>query len=341
VAATWSTLTTPRTGQFAHWRELICEAFLDLTPESDLRDGFTGVVTQWPLGASSLARIDSQRQRVRRTGRDIARAPRGGYYANLQLRGISGMRQGGRVTLLRPGDIAVVATDEPFAFEFGADFRQLSLFIPGPLLDAQVAGGARTATRIDTAGGVGAAVRHALTAVTRQSLAPAAAVRLATLATGLLAVAMEPPGPDVREARCTRSYRAALADIDEHLGDDDLSPAATARRLGVSVRWLHGLFAGQERSYAGTVRRRRLELAWRDLRDPARAHLRVIDVAADAGFGDVSSFHRAFRREFGRTPAQVRAELPAEVAAGRFAGWLELAGAQLRDPGGPAGRPGR
>lgn len=311
MAQTWSTLAAARAGQFAYWRELICEAFLDLTPESDLRDGFTGVVTQWPLGELNLARIDSQRQRVRRTDRDIARAPRAGYYANLQVRGTSAMTQDGRTAVLRPGDIAVVHTDQRFAFEFDTDFRQLSLHIPGPLLDAQASDRVRTATRVDTAAGVGAAVRHAMVALTRSTLAPASAARLATLAGGMLAVALDSAaGAD--QARSVRSYRAALADIEEHLTDEDLSAAATARRLGVSVRWLHRLFAGRELSYAGTVRRLRLEMAWRNLRDPARANLRVIDIAADAGFGDVTSFHRTFRREFGRTPAQVRAGSPAD-----------------------------
>jgi AraC-like DNA-binding protein len=63
-------------------------------------------------------------------------------------------------------------------------------------------------------------------------------------------------------------------------------------------------------SSAVSARRLRLRSAWRSLQDPARRHLRVIDIAADAGFGDVTSFHRAFRGEFGRTPAQVRAETP-------------------------------
>jgi AraC-like DNA-binding protein len=312
VVQTWSTLTAGRAGQFAHWRELICEAFLDLTPESDVRDGFTGTVTQWPLGDLSIARIDSQRQRVRRTDRDIARATHRGYYANLQVRGTSEMRQGGRTAVLRPGDLAVVETGERFAFEFGTDFRQLSLFIPGPLLDGQAPGRVCTATRVDTATGVGAAVRHAMVALTRSRLAPHSAARLAVLASGLLVVAMDPTADagGVREGRQARSYRQALADIEEHLADEDLSPVATARRLGVSVRRLYGLFAGQERSYAATVRRARLDLARRDLRDPARAHLRVIDIAADAGFGNVASFHRAFRREFGRTPAQIRAGSP-------------------------------
>jgi AraC-like DNA-binding protein len=309
LAQTWSTLTTAPAGQFAHWRELICEAFLDLTPESDLRDSFVGVVTQWSLGDLNLARIDSQRQRVQRTGRDIARAPRPGYYANLQVRGTSTMAQGGRETVLHRGDIAVVDTGRPYTFEFRGDFRQLSLFIPGPLLRTQTPGQVRTATAVDTATGVGAAVRHALVALTRTPLAVDSAARLATLAGGMLAVALD-PGVDARVGvRSARTYAAALADIEEHLCDEDLSPATTARRLDISVRWLHSLFAGRERSYAATVRHLRLELALRHLRDPARGHLRVIDIAADAGFGDVSSFHRAFRRQFGRSPAQVRTDL--------------------------------
>jgi len=334
MARKWSTLTAAPVRQFAYWRELICEAFLDLSPESDLRDGFTGIVTQWSFGDLSLAQIDSQRQRVRRTSRDIGRAPRGGYYANLQLRGASSMAQAGRTAILRPGDIALVQTDEPFEFEFDTNFRQLSLYIPGQLLDAEVAGPVLTSTRIDTTAGAGGAARHAMEALARDPLAsrqqvsiagppgprsgasaeasmdqlsPGSAARLAVLASGMLAVALDSAMPtDDARSRSVRSYRAAVADIEEHLTDDDLSPAATARRLGVSVRWLHQVFAGHEHSYSATVRRLRLEVARRALQDPTRNHLRVIDIAAEAGFGHVASFHRAFRREFGRSPAQLR-----------------------------------
>jgi AraC family transcriptional activator of tynA and feaB len=306
VIRTWSTETSAPAQQFAHWREMICEAFLDLTPESDLRGGFTGKVAQVPLGDMSLARIDSQRQCVRRTARDIARAPQNGYYANLQVRGTSLMAQADRVTVLRPGDIAVVDTTDEFTFDLPEDFRQLTLFIPGSLLEAQLPGPVTTATRIETAAGVGAAVRHAMGALMGGRLSPDSARRLATHTAGLIAVALDPALLTTAEVRAPRSYAAALADIEEHLADDDLSAATTAARLGVSVRWLHALFAGHERSYAATVRRLRLEQVRRHLQDPVRDRLRIIDLAADAGFGNVTSFHRAFRREFGTSPAQVR-----------------------------------
>ncbi|GAA1594545.1 helix-turn-helix domain-containing protein [Actinoplanes couchii] len=314
---TWSTRDVPAEQRFGYWREMICQAFLALTPESDRRDAFAGSVTQWPLGALSIARIVSQRQRVERTERDLVAGSPPGFYANLQLTGVSTMRQGGRFTVLRPGDVAVVDTTEPFVFEFGDDFRQLSFFVPGQLLRAQIPGApARgrvpgppsrasaasripTATRIPTTVGVGAALRHLLTAL------PGGSPRLAPHAAALLAEALTGPG-DAPPRRVPHTHARAVADIEEHLTDDDLSPSATARRLEISVRSVHALFAGRELSYTATVRRLRLDRAARDLRDPARAHLRVADVAADAGFADVTAFHRAFRREFGRTPAQLR-----------------------------------
>jgi AraC family transcriptional activator of tynA and feaB len=309
---TWSTGAVPPKRQFTYWREMICEAFLDLTPESRLRDGFRGKVTQQSLGQLDLAQIDSQAQRVRRTVADITRSPKAGHYANLQVRGVCLTTQDGRTTVQHPGDIVVVDTARPFAFEFSDDFQQLSLHIPGQLLQAQLEQPIRTATRIATITGVGAAVRHALHAIDQgHDLAPAAAARLAVHTCGLLAVALDRPldrpvPAAVGVRRHGRLLDAALDDIDEHLADDDLCPTVTAGRLGISVRLLHQVFTGHVRTFTSEVRRRRVEQAHRDLRDPARAALRITDIAADAGFADVTHFHRAFRDRYGDTPAQVR-----------------------------------
>ncbi|GAA1568722.1 hypothetical protein GCM10009827_108060 [Dactylosporangium maewongense] len=312
----WTTSALAPAEQFTHWRELICEAFLALTPESDLRDGFAGSVTQWRLGEHSLARIESQRQVVYRTEAAVASDPIGGYYANLQVSGTSLMVQHGRVATLRPGGLAVVDADEPFRFEFGGDFRQLSLFVPAKTLQAN--GPVRTATAIDTVTGVGAAVRHSMETLARGPMRESAANRLAAHAAGMLSIALEPS--ILTPVRSPKTYRTCIDDIEGHLTDEDLSPAATARRLGISVRTVHALFsgagagavavagagAGQGESYAATVRQLRLERAARHLADPAMRHLRVIDVATEAGFGNVASFHRAFRKQFGRTPKEAR-----------------------------------
>ena len=46
------------------------------------------------------------------------------------------------------------------------------------------------------------------------------------------------------------------------------------------------------------------------LRDPRYAHLTIAQLAHACGFNDISYFNRAFRRQFGATPTDVR-ESPA------------------------------
>jgi AraC-like DNA-binding protein len=299
---------------------MICEAFLDLTPESHLRDSFLGRVTQQRLDRLDLARIESQAQRVRRTEAAIARSPHSGYYANLQVRGVGVTRQDGRTAVTRPGDLTVIDTARPFSLEFGGDFQQLSLHIPADLLVSDLEQRVPTATRVGTATGLGAAIRHALTVLDGSELAPGSAARLAVHTTGLLTVALEQPDPAGPTVKSHGGLlRGALDDIDAHLGDPGLSPARTAARLGISVRLLHQVFGKHEHSYAGTVRVRRLDQARRDLADPARTALRIIDIAADNGFADVTHFHRVFRQAYGCTPAQARGDAM-RIRSGRQAG---------------------
>jgi AraC-like DNA-binding protein len=52
----------------------------------------------------------------------------------------------------------------------------------------------------------------------------------------------------------------------------------------------------------------RLARAHRMLSDPRLADQKISTVAFDAGFGDLSYFNRVFRRRFGATPSELRAE---------------------------------
>ena len=65
---------------------------------------------------------------------------------------------------------------------------------------------------------------------------------------------------------------------------------------------------------------RRLDRAAAMLRDPDCAHLKIGEIAAQAGFADISHFNRSFRRMFGDTPlgVRVRAAAPAGVGLSRY-----------------------
>lgn len=100
-------------------------------------------------------------------------------------------------------------------------------------------------------------------------------------------------------------FERVVAYIDRAFEDPDLSPTSVATALGISVRYLHLLFAQQGHTAAAWIRERRLSYC-RDLLGKATADVSVTDVALQAGFSDPSHFSRLFRQRFGMAPNQYR-----------------------------------
>ena len=86
------------------------------------------------------------------------------------------------------------------------------------------------------------------------------------------------------------------------------SLADLSRAAGLSVYHLCRAF----RQVTGrTIHQYREALRLRESLDALQRETRSItDIALDAGFSSHSHFTAAFRREFGRTPSQVRAPFP-------------------------------
>ena len=104
------------------------------------------------------------------------------------------------------------------------------------------------------------------------------------------------------EARVTRVVRAI-----EARPDANLSLASLARDSGLSpyhfLRTFERLTGVTPHQFV--LRARLREAAMRLVTEPRKVR-KVIDVALDSGFGDVSNFNRAFRAEFGVTPLEYR-----------------------------------
>jgi len=115
-------------------------------------------------------------------------------------------------------------------------------------------------------------------------------------------------GRGVRAAR----LRAIKADIEAHLAHGDLSPGALAKRQQVSDSYIRKLFADEKTSFSDYVLTRRLMRAHRMLRDRRWAGVGITSIAYDAGFGDLSYFNRTFKRCYGATPSEVRADAVGE-----------------------------
>lgn len=108
-------------------------------------------------------------------------------------------------------------------------------------------------------------------------------------------------GRGLRAAR----LRAIKADIGQHL-TGDVTVAALSARHRLSSRYIRKLFEGESTSLSQFVLGQRLTRVHRLLTDPCNAGRTIADIALSAGFGDLSTFNREFRRHFGATPSDVR-----------------------------------
>ena len=86
----------------------------------------------------------------------------------------------------------------------------------------------------------------------------------------------------------------------------EISPAAIAQRVGISVRTLHGLLEATEASFSERVRDLRLAKAFGLLQDERGSFRKITDAAYEAGFSDLSYFNRSFKRKYGITPTAAR-----------------------------------
>lgn len=117
-------------------------------------------------------------------------------------------------------------------------------------------------------------------------------------------------GPAAQSAIPAARLAAATTDIRAHLCDPALSAKHVAQRLGLSERSIYLLFERSGLNFAPFVTNERLKLAAAMLLDPARQRDRIGDIALAAGFSDLSTFNRCFRRRYGRTPSSLRRSGP-------------------------------
>jgi AraC-like DNA-binding protein len=118
---------------------------------------------------------------------------------------------------------------------------------------------------------------------------------------------------DAAEIARTRGVRAARLHaaktyVMRYLGRESLSAAAVAAHLRVTPRYVHMLFGAEGQSFGEFVLGERLAAVHRMLTAPRHAGDTISTIAYAAGFGDLSHFNRSFRRRYGRTPSDVRAD---------------------------------
>lgn len=221
----------------------------------------------------------------------------------------------GETVVVPTGSFVAFHNGTPALCEVDPGAAAKVLILPAPVMaplmgDRQIIGSTDSASSAE----VRVLMAHASTVgETVSDLAPAgvqsARDALLELVRGVLRREFDDTEPRLAPALA----RAAMAIADDHLADPELTPLSLARGLNVSVRTLHRAFAAAGEPVAAYIRRRRLERARADLALPMRRP-DVLEIAARWHFADSSHFIRAFKKQYGETPAQFAHSNRANVA---------------------------
>lgn len=326
----WRTTDVAACDAFDYYREGICSAFMPLRPELDrsLRHSFRATHYAYGVGAGTLNLVTAQSHLVHKGAAEIAASSGACYYLNFQMAGECRIEQDGAAIVLGPGDVGLFDSCRSFSLhhERFPELKVASLMLPKEAVAFDTTGRRGGAPRLLSRHPVyGRLVMEAMQTLAETAIAGTHAdlEALHKLVASLVHLAVRPvSGADGHAGSATSDSRdsdrpgdgprsaAQLLRIKRIIRARCTTPgysvAACAIEAGVSERYIHRLFAGDEDSFGTFLINQRLDTATRMLRHPGSAHLPLATIALEAGFADPSHFTRAFRTRYGMTPGDWR-----------------------------------
>jgi AraC-like DNA-binding protein len=224
--------------------------------------------------------------------------------------------QHGRSIDLGPGDAAAISHLEPASMALpNASGRNLGLVIP--LAPLKVLVGNIDSMMLQHLRAESEALRllknylGILTeevTLTNPELCQAAVTHIHDLIA--LAIGATRDGAELAAGRGLRAarLRAVKADIIANLSSRELSESAVAKRQNITPRYVRMLFEAEGTTFSQFVLAKRLACARRILSDPRHDGQTIASVAYAPRVGARSYLNRAFRRRYGATPSDARAE---------------------------------
>jgi len=264
------------------------------------------------LGSAALVDITISPVIYDRTASVVARAGIDHLMLTMYLAGGCAFSAGRRAITARPGDIFVVDYSEPNASRSYSDDRStraVNLLVPrsrlAPLLAAPNAAQASLIRRETASARL---IREHMLAL-NDAPPGLAASEIDGKVRELTHLAAQALGPGDRDG-ADIAGQALLSSIKRHIEQHLVAPALgvddLCRRFGLSRSALYRLFE-PEGGLAGYIQERRLIRAYAQLTAPETRHRRILDIAIESRFASDATFARAFRRQFGVTPRDVRA----------------------------------
>lgn len=290
------------------WTQAATEALMPVTislPEASAANA--GGIQRKTLGDLSLARWECPALQGARRRVDVRRGDPEIVVLFFADFGEELIDSGDAQAVLSPGCGLMFSSSRSCSFRTVGEQHKRSLVLPRVVLE-------EIAPRLRVGDGLSLETSRPAVRVLREFLgllwptldrlspteAQAARAAVVSLLSG--AVSREEEPIDGRAMRALRKKMDLW--IEENLASGSLTVAELAAAHHVSVRTVQRVFAGDAETVSSVVRRRRIAQARKEL---VHSCLPISTIAARAGYVDSSHFAREFRRFYGETPREHRA----------------------------------
>ena len=320
----YETHSLPPRAKLAYWNDVFADFLTPLETRSASPDHFDAEVTLMSLGKCRIGNIISPPSHVERSARHVARSRQPRYFLHLPTQGRIAVRQDGRECVAEPGDMVIVDSTAPYSLDHCEPCDMLVLAIEAGELKKRIPAPAEML-------GVKLTGRHGLTAtasVTMHSvweqakaglIPDEAAECVCSNLLDLFATSCVAAGIGVgliADSAVTVGRRMHIRRyIEANLRDPDLSARSIAAAFGISARYLHIIFSGEDETVSSYVLRRRLEETAKQLVDPAWRRRTITELAFGWGFNNATHFARVFKEKMGCSPREYRVRTAQASAA--------------------------
>jgi len=304
---TWATADVESGRRFEYYRSSLCASFARLTPHRPSgADGFDATMRFFAEGDRQFTWLSAASHPISRTQSDVREAGDEHAYLNFVLRGELRMDQFGQRRRVRPGQLVLVDNARPFDAEIHSSPRHAHFVYR---MDPSKFGlaPAEATRRFET---------HDLSPALRQSLAYASGMdeswsaaevsAVIDVIDGLLRlISHTDHGSEISpRARITLDRVRAL--VATRHRDPQFGFEEAARELKLPKRSIQDHLSAFGVAFSELLTTARLESArCRLLATPLR-DTSIDRIAYEAGFQDLSTFYRAYKRRFRETPGACR-----------------------------------
>lgn len=309
---TYSTHGLPSSAKVSHWNDIISDVFAPLeTRPNDSRD-FEAEVRCAKFGRLRLATATSRAATVWRSKSQAARLNEHRFFLHVQMGGQLLIRQDGREALLEEDDLVLSDSTLPYTLSYDdacstlvliVAYEELKRHLPMPeeLLGVKLSGkkGLSRTTSL---------MLRSVWEQVEEDMLPELGSRIADSLLNIFAMSCtEIKDTVVTDAAIVGTRRIQIKRfIEANLRDPELSVRSAAAAFGISPRYLHILFSGENETVSSYILRRRLEECARQLSDALWRRRTITEIAFGWGFNNTTHFARVFRDRYGTSPRDYR-----------------------------------